>query len=62
MVGVTNFKNGTFSYFIHNVNEFLILVHGSYHISLSILQIDVSPDTGNVEDEAAGIGRNQQRG
>ena len=48
--------------FRHNVNEFLILVHGSYHISLSIFQIDVSPYTGNVEDEAAGIGRNQQRG
>ena len=44
--------------FRHNVNEFLILVHGSYHILLSIFQIDVSPDTGNVEDEAAGIGRN----
>ena len=35
--------------FRHIVNEFLILVHGSYHISLSIFQIDVSPDTGNVE-------------
>ena len=35
--------------FRHNLNEFLILVHGSYHISLSIFQIDVPPDTGNVE-------------
>ena len=47
--------------FRHNVNESLILAYGSYHISLSIFEIDVSPDTGNVEDEA-GIGRNQQRG
>ena len=35
--------------FRHNVNEVLILVHGTYHISLSIFQIDLSPDTGNVE-------------
>ena len=35
--------------FRHNVNEDLILVHGTYHISLSIFQIDLSPDTGNVE-------------
>ena len=35
--------------FRDNVNEVLILVHGTYHISLSIFQIDLSPDTGNVE-------------
>ena len=35
--------------FRHNVNEVLIFVLGSYHISLPIFQIDVSPDTSNGE-------------
>ena len=49
LVVVTNFNDGTFSYFVlfHNVNKFL--VHDSFHISLSIFQINISPDPGNVE-------------
>ena len=49
LVVVTNFNDGTFSYFVlfHNVSKFL--VHDSFHISLSIFQINISPDPGNAE-------------
>ena len=38
------------------MNEFLILVHDSYHVSFSIFQIDISPDTGNFEMKQQAFG------
>ena len=50
---VTNINDGTFSYFalLHNGNEFV--VHDSFHMSLSIFQINISPDPGN--DDLLGL-------